>query len=153
MRTERQFMIDYLKNIMEETDYKRVIQSASNLGNNPTRAQIEALLQEDGGELPTFDVTFFLIDPDDHNMQVMYIKELDEYFYTSMSMAKNNLQTSLINLFNGNLGQKPTIAELNIALPDPKIGANLVEDTSGHKFLVLWDGTDFLYEKLSVAAP
>lgn len=80
-------MIDYLKDIMNEKDYKRVIESPDNLGNNPSRSDIEALLQANGG-LPNADVTFFLTDPNEHNMQVTYIKTLDEYFYTSMTMAK-----------------------------------------------------------------
>lgn len=81
-------MSNYLSDMMKETDYKRVIYSAENLGNNPKRETIEALLQQDGGTLPVYDVSFFLYDTNEHNMQITYIQSLNEYFYSKMTMAK-----------------------------------------------------------------
>ena len=80
-------MSDYLSDISKEKDNKRVIMSATNLGNNPSRAEIEALLQQDGGSLPIYDVTFYLIDTNDHNISVTYIKDLNSYFYVSLTKA------------------------------------------------------------------
>jgi len=76
-----------LKNIMNKKDYKMVATASGNIGNNPSRAQIEAILAENGMPLPVNDSTFFLIDTNNHNLQVTYIKNLDSYFYTSMALA------------------------------------------------------------------
>ena len=76
-----------LKNIMNKKDYKMVAMASSNIGNNPKRTEIEAILAENGMPLPVNDSTFFLVDPNNHNLQVTYILSLDGYFYTSMSLA------------------------------------------------------------------
>ena len=76
-----------LKDILQENDYKWVIESASNLGNNPSRATIEALITGAGYDLPTTDMSFFLFDSNGHNMLCNYLLEKDTYFYTSMSQA------------------------------------------------------------------
>lgn len=74
-----------LKEIMEKKDYKIKLESSSNLGNNPSRATIEALFAEHGIDLPTFDVTFYLFDSNGHNQQVNYLAEKDAYFLINMS--------------------------------------------------------------------
>ena len=76
-----------LLDLLQTKDYKTVAMASSNIGNNPSRADIEAILAENSIDLPAEDITFFLIDTNNHNMQVVYIKTLDTYFYTSMADA------------------------------------------------------------------
>ena len=76
-----------LKDVLKINDYKNIAMASGNIGNNPSRTEIEAILVDNSIALPTEDITFFLIDTNNHNMQVTYIKSLDGYFYTSMSLA------------------------------------------------------------------
>lgn len=76
-----------LRDLLNAEDYKIVATASGNIGNNPTRADIETILTNNGVSLPTKDVTFYLVDTNDHNFQVSYISSLDTYFYTSMKSA------------------------------------------------------------------
>ena len=76
-----------LKDILNNKDYKQIALASGNIGNNPSRNEIESILTENGIELPVYDSTYFLIDTNNHNMQVTYIAQLDDYFYTGMSLA------------------------------------------------------------------
>jgi len=54
--------------------------------------------------------------------------------------------------FTGNLTNHPSLADLNTLIPTPIQGEIYgVKDTSGHSFLVIYDGTDFWYEKFNKA--
>ena len=77
-----------LKDVLEVRDFRKLLVTTSSLGVALTRAEIEAVLTENGVTLPLpYSISFVIKDSADKFYEVIYGKALDTFVYTRQDIA------------------------------------------------------------------
>ena len=76
-----------LKDILEVHDFKHLMVTTGTLNNNPSRAQIEMVLIENGFTEPLAnEVSFSMIDINEKMFNVTYYPSIDRYGYEKLTV-------------------------------------------------------------------
>ena len=77
-----------IQEVMSNNDFTVELSSVNNLPNNPSRAQIEDVITDNGFTTPLGrDVAFFINSANNKYFWVTYSFNLDEYYFERLSKA------------------------------------------------------------------